>query len=173
MGLLSRILKTPDPDADEVQDEFQAEESGLLMASSPPAEEAADAPPEPGADTASEAAAEMPPEAESEAPTAEGGAESPSQEEGEPSEAAEDAAVAEPEAQIEPPPSEPEEDSSGDPLAAFRSTAGQHGQAQAIQADLVDVPVEELLGEARSIRDALSAAARGGHLPEEAEQEAA
>lgn len=169
MGLLSRILKTPDDDTDEVQDEFQAEESGLLMASSPAGEEAAGTPPETGLDASPEAAAEMPAEAEDVAPTAEGSAENPSQqEEGEPPEVANDSEASEPPAESEPP-----EDSADDPLAAFRSTLDQRRHVQGIEDDLVDVPAADLLVEARSILDALAGANQGPQLLGEAEEEAA
>jgi hypothetical protein len=171
MGLLRRFMKTPNDEEDEMQDELQAEESGLLMASSVPREEDADTPPNTEVDASLEAAAEMPPEAEDVAPTEEGEAESPADEEQ--AEPAQDAAPAEPEAQIEPPPSEPPEDSSDDPLAVFKSTFGQRQHAETIQQDLVEVPVDELLAEARSILDALRPAAPGGALIEEAERKAA
>jgi len=165
MGLLSRVLKTPDDDSDEVQKKLQAEESGLFMASSPAGEEAADALPEPGADASAEATGEMAAGAEGEAQGV-----SP-EEEGEPAEAADDTGSGEPAA------SESAEDSADDPaddpLAAFRSTVGQRRHAQAIQDDLVDVPAAELLAEARSILDALGGADQGSHLPGEAEEEAA
>jgi hypothetical protein len=180
MGLLSRVLKTPDDDTDEVQDEFQAEESGLLMASAPASEKEADTPPEAGVDAPPEAAAEMPAEAEDVAPTAEGGAESPSQQgdpsqqgEGESPEAADNPEASEPPAESQAPPSQPAENSDEDPLAAFRSTLGQHQYTQGIQDDLVEVPMAELLAEARSIRDALAGASQGSQLPGEAEDEAA
>ncbi len=171
MGLLRRFMKTPNDDEDEMVDELQAEESGLLMPSSTPREEDAETPPDTGVDASPEAAAETPPEAEDVAPTEEGEAESPADEEQ--AEPAHDAAPAEPEAQIEPPPSEPPEDSSDDPLALFRSAHGGRQHAEAIRQDLSDVPLDELLAEARSIRDALSPAAAAGPLVEEAERRAA
>jgi hypothetical protein len=174
MGLLSRILKTPDDDTDEVQDEFQAEESGLLMAASPASKEAAVTPPEAGADASLEVTAETAAEAEGVALTAEGEAQGPSQqEEGESPEAANDPGASEPPSEGEPPPSEPPDGSADDPLAAFRSTVGERRHVQGIQDDLVDVSAAELLAEARSIRDALVGANQGPQLLGEAEEEAA
>jgi hypothetical protein len=179
MGFLTRLLKTPNDDEDEMQDELRAEETGLLMASSIPREEDADtppdtgvdAPPDTGADAPPEAAAEMPPEAEDAAPTGEDGAESPAEEEQD--EPAQDSAPAEPEAPVEPPPDESPEEPSDDPLAVFRSSQSQRRHTDAFRQDLVEVPLDELLAEARSIRDALRPAAPSGDLIEEAEQEAA
>jgi hypothetical protein len=174
MGLLSRILKTPNDDADDAEDEFEAEQNGLLMASLPPEEPAEAAQPEARADAPSGATADMTPQAEAAAPTAEGEAEGqPGEEEGKPPQATGDAPSSEPEEQAEPPADEAADDSSDDMLAAFKTKFGQRDRAQAIHDDLVDVPMAELLAEARAIRDALRPAGQVGHLIEEAEEEAA
>jgi hypothetical protein len=180
MGLLSRVLKTPDDDSDEAQEKLEAEEGGLFMASSSADKEAADAPPEPGADAPPEVTGETAAGAEGEAQgaspeatgetaaEAEGVAQGASpEEEGKPAEAADDATSGEPAAR------ESATDSDDDPLAAFRSTAGQRRHAQTLHDDLEDVPAAELLAEARSILDALGGASQGSHVPGEAEEKAA
>jgi hypothetical protein len=170
MGMLSRILKTSDDD-DESEDEFQAEESGLLMAA-PAAEgtpfEASPAPEVEGreerpTEAVAETEAEVDAEADGEAPAAESDPETePAEEED-----------AEPEAQSEPESDEEgSEDSADDPLSAFRSTLGKRDRARALEQDLPDVAAHELLAEARSVLSII-AAEPDTQAPEEAEREAA
>jgi hypothetical protein len=163
MGVLSRILKTPDED--ESEDEFQAEESGLLMAASTAKESPTETPPVPELEGQegwpTEAVAEAAAEGELEAEPTEGEEPSP--------EAAENAQAEEPEGQSEP---SSDEDSADDPLSAFRSTIGKRDRARALEQDLPDVPAQELLAEARSILGII-AARPNVQAPEEAEREAA
>src|SRR3972149_3994514 len=118
MGLLSRILKTPNDDEAGAEDEFQAEQNGLLMASLPPEEEAPAAQPEAGAGAPSGAAADTKSQPEAGAPAAESEGEGePDDEESEPPVATADAESSEPQEQAEPSAGEPADDSSDDVLA--------------------------------------------------------
>jgi len=171
MRFLTRLLKTPDADQEEGQDEFHAEENGLLMVPSLPGEGEGTAPVE------TRAARPL----QAEAPVPEGGLASQSGQ-GE-AESAQDDVARPPEGEGEghltdksPPaetqPEQPvaedaqaEQGSSDDPLALFRVTATkQGGLPSALREGLEDVPAADLLAEARSIRSSLlgGQAAGGG-----------
>lgn len=175
MGLLSRILKTPNDDEDDTEGQFPAEESGLLMASLPPEDEAAAAQAEAPPDTPSGATADVTPEPEAAAPTGEDSAEGqpPAGDEEKPPEAAGDEGSSEPREQAEPAAGEPADDSSDDLMEAFKSTLGQRDHTGVLHDDLVDVPMAELLAEARAVRDALMPPGQPDQAAEEAEEEAA
>jgi len=162
MRFLTRLLKTPDEDENEEQDEFDAEENGLLMM-----------PPLPG-DREGAAMAET---AEANAPQAKVAAvegelaSPPSQGEVRPAEdeagqlLAGEGEPADPTQESPPPQSqtpetvgeEPqtEEGSSDDPMHMFRGTAKRASMAPTLKQDLEDVSAVELLAAARSIRNSL------------------
>jgi len=162
MRFLTRLLKTPDEDQNEEEDEFEAEENGLLMVPSVREDrerEALAGTPEADAPQAKAPAAEgelaNPPSqgtagaAEDEAGqllAGEGGPSDPA-EESPPPESETPETVAE-EAQTE-------EASPDDPLNMFRATAKRTFMAPVLKDDLQDVSVAELLAAARSIHNSL------------------
>jgi len=180
MRFLTRLLKTPDEDQNEEQDEFDAEKNGLLMIPFLPGDEE-------GAALGGTPAADAP---QAEAPVAEGKlANPPSQgearptedeagqllaREGDPPDATEESPPPQsetPEAVAEEDPSE--EGSSDDPMHMFRAGAKRTHMAQALKQDLEDVSATDLLAEARSIRNSLlGRPAAGGETPRK-RQEAA
>jgi hypothetical protein len=174
MGFLKRLQKTPDEDEDEGQDEFAAEENGLLMVPSLPRDKAEPATTEGGA-------------AQADVPAAAGGAMAPPQAGPEPAEGALAQAVAggldPPDlpaslsaTQIQPEPApgqepQPEQGPPDEAMDLFRAAAVRENLMPPILKEGVeDVSVTELLAEARSIRDCLSGGRSGTG---EREQEAA
>ena len=162
MRFLTRLLKTPDEDQEEDQDEFAAEENGLLMVQALSGDKegtGSSGMPEADAPQTGIPAAEgqpanppsqgevRPVEAESEQLFA-GGGESPAPaEELPPAESETPETVAE-EAQTE-------QESSDDPLSLFRSAAKRIQVSPTLREGLQDVPVAELLATARSVRSSL------------------
>jgi hypothetical protein len=183
MRFLTKLIKTPEDDQNEDQDEFDAEKKGLLMIPSLPGEQeegaASTRPPveaiNAGMPAAEGAASTRPaveainagmPAAEGAAPyppsQAEGG---PAQDEvgqppvgeGESSGATQESPLAQdPSQEIAGEQTDTEETSPDDPLHMFRATAKRTFMASALKDDLEDVPLAELLAEARSIRDSLA-----------------
>jgi hypothetical protein len=180
MRFLTRLLKTPEEDQDEEQDEFDAEENGLLMTHSLSGDRE-------GAALAGTPEADAP---QAKVPAAEGEmANPPSQGEARPAEdeagqlLAGEGKPADPTEGSPPPQSQApesvgeeaqtEEGSSDDPMHMFRASAKRAHMAQALKADLEDVPVADLLAEARSIRnDLLGREAAGGEKPQEQQRAA-
>ena len=158
MGLLKRLMKTPGEDQDEGQDEFNAEESGLLMAPSLPSE--------PETQPAEEGSAETPPPAEAGAapdPIA-----PPSQGEADPLAMGDQSppvqSQEQPAASVDPLAGQAP---SGDGLSMFRDSAITGSSLPAIlRDDLEDVSMADLLADARSILNGL----RGGRAAGSAEQ---
>jgi len=162
MRFLTRLLKTPDEDQNEEEDEFEAEENGLLMIRSLPEDKE-------GAALAGTPEADAPqamvPVAEGEPanPPSEGAAGAAEDEagqllasEGEPSDPAKESSPLEsetPETVAEE--AQTEEVSPDDPLNMFRGTAKRTYMSQVLKDDLQDVSVAELLAAARSIRNTL------------------
>jgi len=162
MRFLTRLLKTPEEDQNEEQDEFDAEENGLLMIPSLPTdrEEAAPA----GTPEADARQAEVPaaegelanPPFQGEARPAEneagellaGGGEPPDLTEESPPPQSQTAETVPEEAQTE-------EASPDDPMSMFRGTAKRTHMAPVLKEDLGDVSAVELLAAARSIRNSL------------------
>jgi hypothetical protein len=173
MGFLRRLLKTPDEDEDEGQDEFAAEENGLLMVPSLPRDEVEPA--------TTEGDAEPP------VPVAAGGSIALPQAGPEPAEGALAQAVAgglDPpalaasspatESQPEPAPGQepqPEQGSSNEAMDLFRAAAVRENlMSPALKGSVEDVSIRDLLAEARSILDSLSGGRSGA---KEREREAA
>ena len=156
MGFLGRILKTPAADQPEEQDEFNAEEKGLLMVPSLPGTQA-----EPEATEGDAAEGQLftaedgpmsPPEA---GPKPDGTASEPAAGEGGPL----DLATA-PSAAGDG--SEAEQGPSDDTLDLFRDGVVKVGAvSSAVMEGLEDVSAAELLAEARAIRDSLVGGAAG------------
>lgn len=164
MGFLTRLLKTPDEDQDEGQDEFAAEENGLLMVPSLPRDEAESA-------RAGATAAE--PEAPMAVPTPnEDVAAQPVASEADPL----DLAAEPPAVQSEPEPGngpEPqsEQGSSDGAMDLFRAAAiHESSLSSVLKEGIEDISATDLLAEARSIRDVLSTKGSGAA---ERQQEAA
>jgi hypothetical protein len=162
MRFLTRLLKTPDEDQNEEQDEFAAEENGLLMVPSLPGDR----------ERASLAATPEADAAQAKVPAAEGElAIPPSQGEARPAEdeagqlLADEAEPLGPTEEAPPPQAETpetvaeeaeaEQDSPDDPMNMFRSSAKRAHMAPALKDNLEDVSAVELLAAARSIRDSL------------------
>ena len=158
MGLLKRLMKTPDEDQDEGQDEFNAEESGLLMTPSLPSE--AEAQP------AEEGPADTPPPAEA------GAAPDPI---AQPSQGGADPlAIGDQSPPVQSPeqpaaPADPLEGqaSSDEGLSMFRDSAiTASSLPSTLREALEDVSMADLLADARSILSSL----RGGRAAGSAEQ---
>jgi hypothetical protein len=143
MGFLTRLLKTPGDDQEEGQDEFHAEESGLLMVPSLPTDKQETTPADPAPqDEASLTQDEgtqilpvqsQPQELTEEPPATQDQASQPTSEK-----------------------AEAEQDPSSDPLSLFRTTAAkQLCLSPALLESVEDVSAADLLAEARSIRDSL------------------
>jgi hypothetical protein len=180
MGFLTRLLKTPDENQeDEGQDEFNAEESGLLMVPSLPSEEAAPAETAGADQPAAEAPApegelaSPPPQANTEAAQGDlpqspaGGADPLSlTAESPPAESQTQGAMpAEGQADLGSP--------SGDTLDLFRATVLSPTDLPSILKDsLVDVSMADLLAEASSVRNGLLAG-RAAHAGQQATRDAA
>lgn len=158
MRFLNRLLKTPEEEQDETQDEFDAEEKGLLMIPSLPGGKD-EAPPSAMLETAvgepetlaAEGTAQGPP-AESEAATGPDQVAQPSAGEGEPTTATQESPPTEdstPETAGE---GTEEEGSPDDPMHMFRASAKRTYMAAALTDGLEDVSIAELLAEARSLR---------------------
>jgi hypothetical protein len=162
MRFLTRLLKTPDEDQNEEQDEFDAEENGLLMIPSLPADKE-------GAALAGTPDADAP---QAEVPVVEGElANPPSQGEARPAEDEAGELLAgggeppDPTEESPPPQSETvenvaedgqtEQASPDDPMSMFRGTAKRTLMAPVLKEDLEDVSAVELLAAARSIRNTL------------------
>jgi len=166
MGFLKRLLKTPDEDQDEGQDEFNAERNGLLMVPSLPAD--AQAP------TAEGGPASPPAQGETEA--AQDEVSEPSQGEEEPLSLTDEsppvqsqAEQAAPEGveteQAIPEDVQVEQASSDDTLSLFRASAATHAYLPSVLKEgLEHVSAADLLADARSIRNSLlgGQAADGG-----------
>lgn len=157
MGFLKRVAKTPDESQDEGEDEFNAEENGLLMASSPPSDAqtpagvaestdpSAPAEAEPAQDPASQVAqgGEDPPDMTAEPPAAD----SEAQQGASADEAATD----------------------DDALALFKASAkeGMTGIPSVLREDFEDISAADLLAEARAVRAGLlGVEAPGGEMGE-------
>ena len=162
MRFLTRLLKTPDEDQNEEEDEFEAEETGLLMIGSLPEDKEGAAlagTPEADAPQAKVPAAEgelanPPPHGTAGAAEDEAGQLLAS--EGEPSDPAKESPP--PESETPEPvaeESQTEQASPDDPLNMFRGTAKRTYMSQVLKDDLQDVSVAELLAAARSIRNTL------------------
>jgi hypothetical protein len=162
MRFLTRLLKTPDEDQNEEQDEFAAEENGLLMIHSLPGDREAAA-------IAETAEANAP---QANVPAAEGElANPPSRGEVKPTEEeagqplAGEGEPADPVEESPPPQSQAPETvgqeaqtqqaSPDDPLNMFRGTAKRTYMVPVLKEDLEDVPAVDLLAVARSIRNSL------------------
>jgi hypothetical protein len=162
MRFLTRLLKTPDEDHEEDQDEFDAEENGLLMVqalsgdkegTASPGMPEADAP-QTGTPAAEGQPANPPSQGEVRPVEAEteqlfaGAGESPAPaEESPPAESETPETVAE-EAQTE-------QESSDDALSLFRGAAKRIQVSPALREGLLDVSASELLATARSVRNSL------------------
>jgi hypothetical protein len=178
MRFLTRLLKTPDQDQEEDQDEFAAEENGLLMVQALPADrEGAASPgtPEAGAPQTGAPVAEgepanppsqgevRPAEAEAEPLFAIAGEPPGPAEESPPPESQTPESVAE-EAQTE-------QESSDDPMSLFKGAAKRTYMSPVLKEDLQDVSAAELLATARSVRNSVLgrlAASGGGQTNEKA-----
>jgi hypothetical protein len=162
MRFLTRLLKTPDEDQNEEQDEFDAEENGLLMMPSLPGDRE-------GAAMAETAEANAP---QAKVAAAEGElASPPSQGEARPAEAeagqllAGEGEPADPTQESPPPQSQTpetvaeeaqaEQGSPDDPMNMFRGTAKRTHMAPVLKEDLTDLSAVDLLAVARSIRNSL------------------
>jgi len=170
MRFLTRLLKTPDEDQNEEQDEFAAEENGLLMMPSLPGdkEEAAPAATLKVEVTQAgmlgvEGTAPSPPALE-EAPPGEDQVGQPLAGEERSPDATEESPLAQslaPETVREE--AQTEQGSPDDPMHMFRASAKRANMAAALKEDLQDVPAVDLLTEARLIRNSLrSRQAAGG-----------
>lgn len=162
MRFLTRLLKTPEEDQNEEQDEFDAEENGLLMIPSVAGDREGAAPagtPEADASQAEVPAAEgklANPPSQGEARGAEdeagellaGGGEPPDPTEESPPPQSQTAETVPEEAQTE-------EASPDDPMSMFRGTAKRTRMAPVLKEDLGDLSAVELLAAARSIRNSL------------------
>jgi hypothetical protein len=157
MRFLNRLLKTPEEEQDETKDEFDAEEKGLLMIPSLPGDKE-ESPPSATLETVAsepetlvaEGTAQGPP-AEVEAATGPDQIAQPPAGEGEPATATQESPPAEdstPEAEAE----GTEEGSSDDPMHMFRASAKRAYMAAALTDGMEDVPIADLLAEARSLR---------------------
>jgi hypothetical protein len=162
MRFLTRLLKTPDQDQEEDQDEFAAEENGLLMVQAlPDGKERIGFAGTPEADAP-----------QTGVPAAEGEpANPPSQGEVNPAEAEAEplfAAAGEPPGPAEesPPPesqtpetvaeeAQTEQESSDDPLSLFKDAAKRTYMSPVLKEDLQDVSAAELLATARSVRNSV------------------
>ena len=153
MRFLNRLLKTPEEEQDETQDEFDAEEKGLLMIPSlpggkdqaPPSAmlETVVAEPETlAAEGTAPGEAATGPDQVGQPPAGEGGPPSATQE----SPPAEDST---PETAGEGTETEASPD---DPMHMFRASAKRTYMAAALTDGLEDVSIAELLAEARSLR---------------------
>lgn len=160
MGLLKRLMKTPDEDQDEGQDEFNAEESGLLMAPSLPSE--------PETQPAEEGAADTPPPTEAAAEATPDPIAQPSQGEADPLAMGDQS----PPVQSQEQPAAPADPLAGqapsdDGLSLFRDSAVTGSSLPSIlRDDLEDVSTADLLADARSILSSL----RGGRAAGSAKQ---
>jgi hypothetical protein len=170
MRFLTRLLKTPEEDQNEDQDEFAAEENGLLMVPSLPGDRE-------GAALAGTPEADA---AQAKVPAVEGEmADPPSQEE---ARLAGDEAVqplagegeAPDQTEESPPPesqapesggeeAQTEETSPDDPMNMFRGTAKRTYMAPVLKENLEELSAADLLAVARSLRnDLLGSQAAGG-----------
>jgi hypothetical protein len=162
MRFLTRLLKTPEEDQNEDEDEFAAEENGLLMVPSLPGDRE-------GASLAGTPEADA---AQAKVPAVEGEiANPPSQGEARPAEdeagqlvTGEDKSLDQTEESPAPESQAPEtvaeepqteEGSSDDPMHMFRASAKRTHMAPVLKDNLEDVSAVELLAAARSIRDSL------------------
>lgn len=155
MGFLGRLMKNAVEEQGEEQDEFAAEENGLLMVPSLPGEAAPpSAAEENGAEAQAPVAAPVPPEDAPAQPVAGG-------------EVAPGLTGTSPAAQSEsePVPAEgpqPEEGSSDGTMDLFRTAATRESLlSSTLKEGLEDVSVKDLLAEARSILDSLSGGRSG------------
>jgi hypothetical protein len=152
MRFLTRLLKTPDEDQNEEQDEFDAEKNGLLMIPSLSGDRE-------GTTLGGTSEADA---LQAKVPAAEGElASPPSQGEARPAEdEPPDATEESPPLQSQTPETvaeeaQTEEGSPDDPLNMFRATAKRTHMAPVLKEDLEDVSAVELLAAARSIRNSL------------------
>lgn len=167
MGFLGRLLKTPDEDEDEAQDEFAAEENGLLMVPSLPGDQEAPA--------TTEGAYQVRVRAEGDEPM------DPRQAGPGPTDDAPAQPVANgvdtldlPAAQSEPEPvpaqgPQPEQGSSDETMNLFRTAALREVVlSPVLKEGIEDVSAMDLLAEARSIRDSLPGGRSAGERKREA-----
>jgi hypothetical protein len=162
MRFLTRLLKTPDEDQNEEEDEFDAEKSGLLMVPSLPGDRE-------GGALAGIPNADAP---QAKAPAAEGELASlPSQGEAIPADDEAEQLLASEGGPPDPAPGSPppesetpetgaeeaetEEASPDDPLSMFRAAAKRTHMAPVLKEDLEDMSAAELLAMARSIRNSV------------------
>jgi hypothetical protein len=156
MGFLKRVLKISDEDQDEGEDEFHAEQNGLLMVSSlpsdalpPAAEPDSESPPPP---------AEAEPVADPDVQVAQG--------EGDPLDVAAESPPAESQVQQDVPTQAPPGEGAGDPdaLSLFKASAkeGVTGIPSVVKEDMEDISTADLLADARSVRARLLGAEAGG-----------
>jgi hypothetical protein len=162
MRFLTRLLKTPEEDENEDQDEFDAEESGLLMIPSLSADREGTAPaatPNADAPQAEVPAAEgelADPPSEGEASPAQDQAGEPVADGGETPDTTEESSPLQSEgAETAPEEGETEEASPDDPMSMFRGSAKRTHMAPVLKDNLEDIPAVELLAVARSIRNSL------------------
>ena len=168
MGFLGRILKTPAESQSEEQDEFNAEEKGLLMVPSLPGGEAEPGTSEDGIDQGGVTTAEDGPMDLPEAGPDPAGALQPGGNAGDPLDLAAMASGA----QEQPEPGAVQESSDG-ALDLFRAAAVRESVLPSALTDsLEDVSAAELLAEARSIRNSLLGGGSAA-LAKEADQRAA
>ena len=169
MRFLNRLLKTPEEEQDETKDEFDAEEKGLLMIPSLPGDKE-ESPPSATLETvvaepetvAAEGTAQGPP-AEGEAATGPDQVAQPPASEGEPTSASQELPPVEGSAaETAAEGSETEEGSPDDPMHMFRASAKRTYMAAALTGGLEDVPIADLLAEARSLRAILGGEAASG-----------
>jgi hypothetical protein len=162
MRFLTRLLKTPEEDENEDQDEFDAEESGLLMIPSLSGDREGAASPAADAPQAEVPAAEgelANPPSEGEASPAEDGAGEPVADGGETPDTTEESSPPQSEgAETVPEEAQTEEappDDPDDPMSMFRGSAKRTHMAPVLKDNLEDIPAVELLAVARSIRNSL------------------
>lgn len=156
MQFLKRLMKNPDEDRDEAEDEFAAEESGLLMETSLPGRTEQVSSPEASPASVTEdalttAQAETPDPAGTEAQATASEATHPPVAEGGPPELDDQSPKASGEEQS----TTEEETAADDPMALFKAAGAHRSHLESIKDELEDISVAELLAEARSIRSSL------------------
>lgn len=180
MRFLTRLLKTPEEDQNEEEDEFDAEENGLLIVNSLSRDAEGATPagtPEADAPQANVLAVEgemADPPSQGEARPAEDEAGQLLTGESEPANPTEESSAPQsqaPETVGEEP--QTEEGSSDDPMHMFRASAKRTFMAPVLKDDLEDLAAVDLLAVARSIRnDLLGRQAAGVENPQKQERAA-
>ena len=160
MQFLKRLMKNPDEDRDEAEDEFAAEESGLLMETSLPGRTEQVSSPEASPASVTEdalttAQAETPDPAGTEAQATASEATHPPVAEGGPPELDDQSPKASGEEQSTAEEETAGETSADDPMALFKAAGTHRSYLESIKDELEDISVAELLAEARSIRSSL------------------